>query len=59
MVERETVPAKLVYRGKETARKHAILFRRQTGPARVTIFEGGHELDPAAAFAWLATKRKW
>jgi dienelactone hydrolase len=58
MVEKESVPAKFAYRGKETARKHAILFRRQAGPARVTIFEGGHEFDPAAAFAWLATKRK-
>ena len=58
MVEKKCVPAKLSYRGDETDRKRAILFRRQAGAARVTIFEGGHELDPAAAFAWLATKRK-
>jgi dienelactone hydrolase len=58
MVQRECVPAKLAYRGNETERTHEILFRRQAGPARVTIFEGGHELDPVAAFGWLATKRK-
>ncbi|MBN1942821.1 MAG: prolyl oligopeptidase family serine peptidase [Phycisphaerae bacterium] len=58
MAEKECVPLNIAYRGKETDRKHAILFRRQAGPARVTIFEGGHEFDPAAAFAWLATRRK-
>ncbi|MBN1556316.1 MAG: prolyl oligopeptidase family serine peptidase [Phycisphaerae bacterium] len=58
MVEQEIVPTKLAYRGKEEDRKHAILFRRQAGSARVTIFEGGHNFDPIAAFHWLATKRK-
>lgn len=58
MVKQEAVPAKLVYHGRETNRRHAILFRRQAGPARVTIFEGGHEIDSQTACNWLATKRK-
>lgn len=58
MVEKECVPVKLAYRGSDTQRKYPILFRRQAGPARVTIFEGGHQMDSIAAFRWLATKRK-
>jgi dienelactone hydrolase len=32
----------------------ALFLRRQAGPARVTIFEGGHEDLPRAACGWLA-----
>ncbi len=35
-----------------------VLFRRQSGPARVTIFEGSHEIVPEAALAWLAKQHK-
>lgn len=35
-----------------------ILLRRLAGPARVTIFDGGHEGLPAAAVAWLAQHRR-
>ena len=34
----------------------AIYLRRQAGPVRVTVFEGGHEFLPAAAASWLDGK---
>jgi len=34
------------------------LFRRCSGRARVTLFEGGHELVPQAALQWLAKQRR-
>jgi len=36
----------------ESGRKHRVLFRRSAGPARLTIFDGGHVLDSEAALAW-------
>ncbi len=33
--------------------ERGVLFRRQAGPARVTLFEGGHEIIYRAALAWL------
>lgn len=57
MVRTETAPAGLAEPcPNEPERAHKILFRRTAGPARVTIFEGGHEIDIPAAFAWLKTK---
>lgn len=38
----------------EPGRKHPILFRRSAGPARLTIFEGGHTTDFPTAIRWLA-----
>jgi acetyl esterase/lipase len=35
-----------------------VLFRRSAGPARVTIFDGGHEGDMPTAIRWLAQQRK-
>ncbi len=35
-----------------------IHLRREAGPSRITIFEGGHEGIPDAAIAWLASHRK-
>jgi len=35
-----------------------IFLRREAGPSRVTIFDGGHEWVPKAAIAWLAKQRK-
>jgi len=34
------------------------LLRRISGKARVTLFDGGHELVPSAAIAWLSKQRK-
>lgn len=34
-------------------RQKQVLYRRRSGAARVTVFEGGHEGDFAAAAAWL------
>ena len=31
-----------------------VYLRRESGPTRVTIFEGGHEMLPSAACDWLA-----
>ena len=35
-----------------------VLFRRQSNHARVTIFDGGHEIIYEAALSWLADKEK-
>lgn len=34
------------------------LFRRVSGKAQVTIFEGGHEMVPSAVIAWLEEKQR-
>jgi hypothetical protein len=34
------------------------LFRRQSGSARLTIFDGGHEIVFDAAFEWLSRQKK-
>lgn len=41
----------------DAGRQHPVLLRRQAGPARLTIFEGGHEGDMPAAIRWLAAQR--
>ncbi len=38
----------------EEGRLKPVLFRRSAGPARVTIFDGGHEGDMPTAIRWLA-----
>ena len=38
--------------------KKKVLFRRRSGNARVTIFEGGHEIVHQAALEWLSKQRK-
>ena len=38
--------------------KKPVLFRRQSGTARVTIFQGGHELIAEAALQWLAKQKR-
>jgi dipeptidyl aminopeptidase/acylaminoacyl peptidase len=35
-----------------------ILFRRTSNRARITIFDGGHEIDFEAALSWLSSQRK-
>ena len=56
---RQTVPEELTdEREDETDRLRLILFRRAAGPARITIFDGGHEGDMPTAIRWLAKQRK-
>ena len=56
---RQTVPESLAKETEnETGRIREILFRRQAGPARVTIFDGGHEGDMPSAFRWLERQSK-
>jgi dienelactone hydrolase len=60
MTKHEKIPAGLSSEpAPEPDRKRRALFRRTAGPARVTVFEGGHETDFATAIRWLAlfTKR--
>ena len=42
----------------EPGRAHKILFRRKAGPARVTIFQGGHAGDIRTAIRWLAQQQR-
>lgn len=35
-----------------------VLFRRESGMVRVTVFDGGHEIIHHAALAWLAAQQK-
>jgi poly(3-hydroxybutyrate) depolymerase len=42
----------------ETGRKRAAIFRRTAGSARVTIFEGTHEMDFRTAIEWLDGRRR-
>ncbi len=59
MVEQQRVPEPLAFQGESPAvRKHKILLQRSAGPARVTLFEGGHEGDMTAAIDWLAGHQK-
>ena len=43
---------------KDVERKLTVLFRRKAGPVRITVFEGGHQDEPSATFAWLARQQK-
>ncbi len=40
----------------EPGRKMKILFRREAGPARITVFNGGHEMELPVALDWLAAR---
>ncbi|MCP4640103.1 MAG: prolyl oligopeptidase family serine peptidase [bacterium] len=42
----------------EAGREHPVLFRRSAGPVRLTLFDGGHVIDPAAGLNWLAAQWK-
>jgi poly(3-hydroxybutyrate) depolymerase len=60
MTEREEIPGHL--RDPELSDPvygdHTPLFRRQSGQARVTLFEGGHELVEMAAIHWLRHQQR-
>ena len=47
------LPAGLTNERVEERRAKPVLFRRVAGPARITLFEGGHESDVGAAIRWL------
>ena len=42
----------------EPGRKHAVVLLREAGPARLTLFDGGHVIDPPPACDWLAKHAK-
>ncbi len=42
----------------DPAYRKKVLFRRCAGSARVTIFEGGHDMLCDAALTWLANQKK-
>ncbi|MCK4601172.1 MAG: prolyl oligopeptidase family serine peptidase [Phycisphaerae bacterium] len=58
MTANQAVPPRLAKRSQdEPGRQHKVLFRREAGRVRVTIFAGGHEIDVKTTFNYLATKR--
>ncbi len=59
MVREQKIPAALIAeRQDDPEREKTTLFRRASGNARVTVFEGGHESEPGAAVLWLSRQRK-
>lgn len=55
-VERAAVPPHLVGEWPDPLYgERRVLFRRQSGAARITIFDGGHEIIYGAALNWLAS----
>ena len=59
MVREKKIPAALATETQlDPEREKATLFRRSSGNARVTVFEGGHESESGAAVLWLSRQRK-
>lgn len=59
MTDKEQPSPDLAGQGaKDSERKRSVLFRREAGPARVTLFDGGHEGETRAALSWLARQKK-
>ena len=59
MVREQKIPAALATETQiDPERQKATLFRRASGNARVTVFEGGHDSEPSAALEWLSRQRK-
>ena len=59
MVRERKIPAGLAAETQlDPERYKPTLFRRISGDARVTVFEGGHESESGAAVLWLARQRK-
>jgi len=53
MVKNEAVPEHLKFAGEDPAYgPYKVLLRRQSATARLTLFEGGHDLLPGAAFGF-------
>ena len=59
MVREQKIPGALAAETQvDPEREKATLFRRNSGNARVTVFEGGHESESSSAVLWLARQRK-
>lgn len=59
MVRERKIPTALATETQiDPERQKATLFRRASGNARVTVFEGGHDSEPSAALEWLSRQRK-
>ncbi len=59
LVEQAKVPPSLAGNyGDATYRAKPVLFRRQSGATRVTVFNGDHEIIFEASLRWLAQQRK-
>ncbi|NBS05205.1 MAG: hypothetical protein EBS64_08445 [Verrucomicrobia bacterium] len=59
MVREQKIPGALAAETQvDPEREKATLFRRSSGNARVTVFEGGHESESSSAVLWLARQRK-
>lgn len=59
LTKRREIPPELLHEPvREPGRQHNVLFRRQAGPARLTVFDGGHEGDMPTATRWLASQVK-
>lgn len=57
--EKRKIPVALVNeKVAEVGRIRDVLFRRSAGPARLTLFDGGHEGDMPTAIKWLAKQSK-
>ncbi|NBS60198.1 MAG: alpha/beta fold hydrolase [Betaproteobacteria bacterium] len=59
MVREQKIPSSLALEQQnDPERQKAVLFRRSSGNARVTVFEGGHESESTSAMLWLSRQRK-
>lgn len=59
MEREERIPTNLQLAGEDPSYgQRRVLFRRVSGLARVTIFEGGHDSIPEAALAWLSRQKR-
>ena len=59
MVRERKIPASLATETQiDPERQKATLFRRASGNARVTVFEGGHDSESSAGVLWLSRQRK-
>ena len=59
MVRERKIPASLAAETQaDPERQKAVLFRRASGNARVTVFEGGHDSESTAGVLWLSRQRK-
>lgn len=56
--KQEIPPDLAAEREDDATRRRKVLFRRQAGPVRLTVFDGTHEGDVAAAVAWLSGKHR-
>jgi hypothetical protein len=59
ITDRQNIPRESAGEGAEDLKRaKPILFRRSAGSVRVTIFDGGHDLDIQAACDWPARQER-